>query len=273
MNNKCDKFLYTEKGNIIKEFRNDFSKLRDNELNCFLNGKRKFVRIYFPGLIGYDVKKIIDKICMFISNSEDFYYLPGLKINEKNKKNINIKLVSKKKFIYYKFFSKILSNINLKNYKNINEYLNENFNKDILFDLLINKSKDFIKNNIIHIKFHACYKQDGIKKKVKNFYELYKEIYNLYEPNIKKINKDCINFKRQINKDMSKYVKEMGKYSFEELNNFRGLKGNKIINFKLKRIPDSVSFYLKYIPEYYDKEYVRKEVIKKLREKKIKYKL
>ena len=36
MSNKCDKFLYTEKGNIIKEFRNDFSKLRDNELNCFL---------------------------------------------------------------------------------------------------------------------------------------------------------------------------------------------------------------------------------------------
>jgi hypothetical protein len=273
MSNKCDKFLYTEKGNIIKEFRNDFSKLRDNELNCFLDDKRKFVRIYFPGLIGYDVEKIIDKICMFISNSEEFYYLPGLKINEKNRKNINITLVSKKTLIYYKFYLNILSNINLKNYKNIDEYIDKDIKYNVFFELLINNSKNFIKNNIIHYKFKRCYKNDYIKKKINNFYELYKEIYNLYEPNIKKINEDSIKFKGQINKDMSKYVKEMSKYSFEELNNFKGLKGKKIINYKLKRIHDSVSFYLKYIPEYYDKEYVRKEVIKKLRKKKIKYKL
>lgn len=272
MSNKCDKFLYTEKGNIIKEFINNFSKLRENELNCFMEGKRKFVEIYFPDLIGYNVEKIIDKICMFISRSDKLYYRTIERIKVKNKKNELIFLTSKDNFVYFRFYINIIkATNNFLNYKNI---INYNFGR-IYYKLpiyFINNTKDFLKNLIIHYKFKKCNEKEKLGN-VNNFNELYNVIYEEYEPDIEKINRDCIHFKKQIKKDMKKYAENMSKYSFEELNDFVSKDGKKIIRWKMKNIPNSVSFYLKYLPEYYDKEYVKKMVIKKLRKQKIKYKL
>ena len=273
MSNKCDKFLYTEKGNIIKEFRNNFSKLRENELNCFMEGKRKFVRIYFPDLIGYNVEKIIDKICMFISKSDKLYYKTTERIKVKNKKNELIFLTSKDNFIYLSFFFNIIKATN--NFLNYKNFINYNVGKiyDSLPLYFINNTKDFLKNSIIHDRFKSCYQTAKKFKDVNNFNELYNVIYEEYEPDIEKINRDCIHFKKQIKKDMKKYAENMSKYSFEELNDFVSKDGKKITKWKMKNIPNSVSFYLKYLPEYYDKEYVKKMVIKKLRKQKIKYKL
>ena len=274
----CNKFFFTKRGNITKVFKDNYKLFRDYELNCLLNDNRKFISgLIFPNFIGRDFNEIIDYICYFINNKDNLYYLQCNinqdNINKDNMKYKEIYLFKKKNYNYFHFYINILKEKGI----NITGIINKNFG-----DLIENESIKYIKNKFINNNLNYCinslrhliydniykeYKNTIFKnKEVKNFKEMYNIIENSkqFENKIKKIDKIAKILKKNIDTEIKSNLKVLREKKVDLFN-------RESVYFK--KIPNNISFYLQYLPEYFNKSYVKKELIKKLKENKIKYKL
>lgn len=268
----CNKFFFTKSGNITKVFKDNYKLFRDYELNCLLNDKRKFVsNLIFPNFIGRTFNEIIDYICYFINNKDNLYYKNHDNIIENNLKYNKIILFKKKNYNYLFFYMSICKEKGI----NITEIIKKNFgdfieNESIKYikNEFINNDLNYCKNSLRHLIYDNIYKEykNILFKEVKN----YKELYNIIE--------NSKQFKNKI-KNIDKIAKILKKIIDTEIkSNLKELREKKIDLFNkesvyFKKIPNNISFYLQYLPEYFNKSYVKKELVKKLKENKIKYKL
>lgn len=270
----CNKYFFTKSGNITKVFKDNYKLLRDYEFNCLISDNRKFIsNLIFPNFIGRDFNEIIDYICYFINNKDNLYYQIQGNINKDNMKYKEIYLLKKKNYNYYHFYMSILKEkgINITGIikKNFGDLI-ENDNIKVIKNKFINNNLNYCINSLRHLIYDNIYKEykNTIfkNKEVKN----YKELYYLIE--------NCKKFKNKIKK-IDKIAKILKKNIDTEIkSNLKILREKKIDLFNkesvyFKKIPNNISFYLQYLPEYFDKSYVKKELIKKLKENKIKYKL
>ena len=85
-----------------------------------------------------------------------------------------------------------------------------------------------------------------------------------FENKIKNIDEIAKILKKNIDTEIKSNLKELREKKIDFFN-------SESVYFK--KIPNSISFYLQYLPEYFNKSYVKKELVKKLKENKIKYKL
>lgn len=268
----CNKFFFTKRGNITKVFKDNYKLFRDYELNCLLNDKRKFVyNLIFPNFIGRDFNEILDYICYFINNKDNLYYLNDENIANNLKYN-NIILFKKKNFKYFVIYLSILTEKDI----NITEIIKKNFGDIIdekrqiffIYNFFLNNNLNYCKNSLRHLIYDNIYKEykNTIFKKVKNFKELYYIIENSkqFKNKIKHIDKIAKILKKTIDTEIKSNLKELHEKKIDLFNE---------VSLCIKKIPNSISFYLQYLPEYFNKSYVKKELIKKLKENKIKYKL
>lgn len=270
----CDKFFFTKRGNITKVFKDNYKLFRDYELNCLLSDNRKFLlNLIFPNFLGKTFNEIIDNICYFIHNKDNLYYRIKKNSFEDNLKYNKITLLKEKKFKYFIIYLNILEDIN------ITEIINKNFgdliendNVEVIKYEFINNDLNYCKNSLRHLIYNnisKVYKNTLFKnKEINNFKELYNIIENSkqFKNNIKKIDKIAKILKKTIDTEIKNNLKIIKKEKYEEII-LENLKK------KFKKIPNNISFYLQYLPEYFNKSYVKKELVKKLKENKIKYKL
>lgn len=268
----CNNFFFTKSGNITKVFKDNYKLFRDYELNCLLNDNRKFIYgLIFPNFIGRDFNEIIDYICYFINNKDNLYYNIKKNSIENNLKYNKITLLKKKNYNYFYFYISIREEKDI----NITEIIKKNFGDLIENEGIKYIKKEFINNNLSYCKnffryiiYDNIYKEykNILFKEVKNFKELYDIIENSkqFKNKIKKIDKTAKILKKIIDTEIKKNLKELHEKKLDLFN-----EGSKYF----KKIPNNISFYLQYLPEYFNKSYVKKELIKKLKENKIKYKL
>jgi len=270
--NICNKFFFTKSGNITKVFKDNYKLFRDYELNCLLNDNRKFLSgLIFPNFIGRDFNEIIDYICYFINNKDNLYYSIKKNSIENNLKYNKITLLKKKNYNYFYFYISIREEKDI----NITDIIKKNFgdligNEDIevIKIVFINNNLNYCRNFFRYIIYDNIYKEykNILFKEVKNYKELYSLIKNCkqFENKIKKIDEIAKILKKIIDTEIKNNLKELREKKLDIFN-----EGSKYF----KKIPNSISFYLQYLPEYFNKSYVKKELVKKLKENKIKYKL
>lgn len=272
----CNNFFFTKSGNITKVFKDNYKLFRDYELNCLLNDNRKFIyNLIFPNFIGKTFNEIIDFICYFIDNKDNLYYEKYYEnqdnIIKNNLKYNKIILFKKKNFKYFVIYLSILEEKNI----NVTEIINKNFGdivgeKSIEFikNEFINNNLNYCKNSLRHLIYDNIYKKykNILFKEVKNYKQLYYAIENCkqFENKIKKIDGIAKILKKIIDTEIKSNLKELREKKIDLFN-------KEFVYFK--KIPNNISFYLQYLPEYFNKSYVKKELVKKLKENKIKYKL
>lgn len=270
----CNKFFLTKSGNITKVFKDNYKLFRDYELNCLLNDNRKFIScLIFPNFIGRDFNEIIDYICYFINNKDNLYYSIKKNSIENNLKYNKITLFKKKNYNYFHFYASFSEEkekrINITEI--IKKYfgdLTENEGIEAIKNVFINNNLNYCKNFFRYIIYDNIYKEykNILFKEVKNFKELYDIIENSkqFKNRIKNIDEIAKILKKIIDTEIKNNLKELREKKIDLFN-----EGSKYF----KKIPNSISFYLQYLPEYFNKSYLKKELIKKLKENKIKYKL
>ena len=268
----CNKYFFTKKGNITKVFKNNYKLIRDYDLNCLINDKRKFLKNYiFPNFIGKTFDEIIEYIYYFINNKDNLYYYTTDNYNENNLKYKKIFLLKEKNFDYLFFFLLI----------NITEIIKKSFGDILVKNIqviteetkyeFINNDLNYCKNLLRHLIYNSIYKEYKKtlfkNKEIKNFKELYNIIENSkqFENKIKKIDEIAKILKKIIDTGIKNNLKEICEKKKKNLNELK--------TGYYKKIPNNISFYLQYLPEYFNKSYVKKELVKKLKENKIKYKL
>ena len=291
MDNKiCKNFFLTKNGNFNRIIKKKFELLKNSEIYCLFNGQYKFIETFFPKFIGDSIEEIIKKICLFIKESDNFYYIFNpLDINVINE--INLKKVKKNEYGYiinknnlFDFFFyngtcdlyKKNKEINSKNTLN-NTLNNKNFFKqfdkktisDVIIDFIKNININKIKNSLIFMYIRI--KQYENPKKYKNI-KNFKELYKLFD--IEVISKDILKMLKKIKINMNedkkifkKEIKELGFNDNESINKFI------IKKMVLKKLPNSINYYLKFVDDFYNKKYIKQEVKKILDKQKIKYKI
>lgn len=268
----CNNFFLTKSGNITKVFKDNYKLFRDYELNCLLNDNRKFIYgLIFPNFIGKTFNEIIDFICYFIDNKDNLYYEKDYENHDNNLKYNKIILLKKKNFKYFVIYLSILEEKNI----NVTEIINKNFGDivgeksiEYIKNVFINNNLNYCKNLLRHSIYDNIYKKykNILFKEVKNYKELYYAIENSkqFKNKIKNIDKTAKILKKIIDTEIKNNLKELHEKKLDLFN-----EGSKYF----KKIPNNISFYLQYLPEYFNKSYVKKELVKKLKENKIKYKL
>lgn len=263
----CNKFFFTKSGNITKVFKDNYKLFRDYELNCLLNDKRKFVsNLIFPNFIGRTFNEIIDYICYFINNKDNLYYRIKKNSIENNLKYNKIILLKEQNFKYFKIYMNInITEIIKKKFADIIEEKSINY---IKYKFFLNNNLNYCKNLFRHLIYDNIYKEykNILFKEVKNFKELYSIIENSkqFKNKIKNIDKTAKILKKIIDTEIKNNLKELREKKIDLFNEG---------SLYFKKIPNNISFYLQYLPDYFNKNYVKKELVKKLKENKIKYKL
>lgn len=300
MDNKiCKKFFLTENGNLNRIVKKNFGLLRNSEIYCLLNGQYKFIETMFPKFIGDTVEEIIEKICLFIKKSDNFYYIFNpLEIDVTNKirirkleKNENGYIINKNNlvdfFFYYSLQNTSHKNLEKKskkekicNYSLISEddiVISED-DAEAMDEVMDDVEKFLINNvNLKKIKNYLIFNYISFVKKnynpkkyknIKNFNELYK----LFDIKVisEKVNKMLKIIKKNLKEEKKIFEKEFNKI---ELNDIESVNKFIIKKMELKKLPNRINYYLKFVDDFYNKKYIRDEVKKILDKQKIKYKI
>jgi hypothetical protein len=260
--NLCDiATIYNKYGCIDPYIKKNYNKLKNNPIYCIFNNKSKFMEGFFPNFIGDSIDEIINKICMFIEKSSNFNII-FIKTYENFLQNLldeNVVIINKMYLNDFYIFQYIVNNLPyFYTYKNINKNNSQELLKTIFYYLINNISINKIKNYVLNTEIIRIENKKKNKyKNINNFKELYKQI-NLNEFNInekyKFIGKE-IKYMKKIYHDIKKNIDE---------NEIR-----KYYNFNMKNLPKNINFYLKYIPPYYNKDYIKKNVETILKNKNI----
>ena len=282
MENKiCKNFFLTKNGNFNRIIKKNFGLLKNSEIYCLFYNQYKFIDTVFPKFIGDSIEEIIKKICLFIKESDNFYFLfDSFKINAINvislkimKKNEYGYIINKNNlfdffFLYFLINDKELSGIDIKKITNSNWKYHGN-SKKVIIDLINNLNINKIKNNLIFE--YIGKKNESNPKKYKNI-KNFKELYKLFDIEVisKGILKMIKEVKISINDKKKKFKKKINELGFNDNESI-----NKLIikNMGLKKLPNSINYYLKFVDDYYNKKYIKQEVKKILDKQKIKYKI
>jgi hypothetical protein len=291
MDNKiCQNFIYTENGNFNRIIKKNYKLLKNSEIFCLFNGQYKFIETYFPKFIGDSIEQIIEKICLFIKESDNFYYILFNIKNDKNNidknatdKNEYVFIINKNNLIdFYYYLDQIIhpeeenSESRIKNipnsefkYFDLDTKMLKTVEKFLINDVNLKKIKNYSIFSYILIQ---QYENPKKYKNIKNF----KELYKLFDIEVisKNINEILKMMKKRINNEKNMFKKEYG-YVVGDFKN------NKIKIFKFfqrcpkvdKNLSKSINYYLNYVDNFYNKKYIRDEVKKILDKQKIKYKI
>lgn len=292
MDNKiCDKFFLTENGNLNRIIKKNFRLLEDSEIFCLFNGKYKFIETFFPKFICNTLEEIIEKICLFIKESDNFYCIFNpLKIDVTNevrikqlKKNEYGYIINKNNLVDFIFYYSLQNTsrqnlVNKSNKEKIHNYsliseedveamdeVMDDVEKFLMNDVNLKKIRGYlILNYILFIKKNYNPKK---YKNIKNFNELYK----LFD--IKVISEKVNKILKIIKKNLKEEKKIFEKILDEELGDVKSIDNFIVKELKLKKVSNSINYYLKFVDDFYNKKYIKDEVKKILDKQKIKYKL
>lgn len=254
MTDLCDiASIYNKNGIIEPKVKKNFGQLKDSYINCLFKGKYKFIEDHFPKFINDSVEQIIDKICMFIENSNKFY-VDFQKRSNKNILNEYGFIINKNNLLDFYFYISAGCGLDDENRDmsiNIQARQTTNF-------IINNYPTNKIKNYILHATILDLKKLHPKKyKNIKNFKELYQKFdINKWYKISGEILKEA---KLQLKQDKEIFINDF-------FSSFNG-------KINMKTLPNSINYYLQFVSKFYNKYQIKKEVERKLKEKKIKYSL